>query len=72
MACPAFASADLDTGLIEREREFLFPEQDEVPSEVFALGGARRTAAGVAAGERARLPGSKTLIRHGIGVTAGG
>ena len=25
VACPAFASADLDTGLIERERGFLFP-----------------------------------------------
>ena len=45
VACPAFASADLDTGLIERERAFLFPEQDEAPGEVFALGGARRAAA---------------------------
>ena len=26
VACPAFASADLDTGLIERERALLFPE----------------------------------------------
>jgi 3-methylcrotonyl-CoA carboxylase alpha subunit len=30
-------SADLDTGLIEREREFLFPEQEAVPNEIFAL-----------------------------------
>ncbi len=37
VACPAFASADLDTGLIERERAFLFPEQEEAPGEVFAL-----------------------------------
>jgi 3-methylcrotonyl-CoA carboxylase alpha subunit len=37
VACPAFASADLDTGLIEREREFLFPEQDAAPDEVLAL-----------------------------------
>jgi 3-methylcrotonyl-CoA carboxylase alpha subunit len=37
VACPAFTAADLDTGLIEREREFLFPEQGDVPSEVFAL-----------------------------------
>ncbi len=28
VACPAFASADLDTGLIERERALLFPETD--------------------------------------------
>ena len=27
VACPAFAQADLDTGLIERERAFLFPEK---------------------------------------------
>jgi 3-methylcrotonyl-CoA carboxylase alpha subunit len=37
IACPAFAGADLDTGLIERERAFLFPEQERVPAEVFAL-----------------------------------
>ncbi|MBD0319036.1 MAG: 3-methylcrotonyl-CoA carboxylase, partial [Gemmatimonadetes bacterium] len=37
VACPAFAAADLDTGLIERERAFLFPEQEEAPGEVFAL-----------------------------------
>src|SRR5215211_7914355 len=37
VACPAFTSADLDTGLIERERAFLFPEQEEASSEVFAL-----------------------------------
>jgi 3-methylcrotonyl-CoA carboxylase alpha subunit len=32
-ACPAFAHADLDTGLIERERAFLFPEGAETPRE---------------------------------------
>jgi 3-methylcrotonyl-CoA carboxylase alpha subunit len=37
VACPAFASADLDTSLIERERDFLFPEEVSVPNEVFAL-----------------------------------
>jgi 3-methylcrotonyl-CoA carboxylase alpha subunit len=37
IACPAFASADLDTGLIERERAFLFPEHEDVPSDAFAL-----------------------------------
>jgi len=30
VACPAFANADLDTGLIERERDFLFPGADAV------------------------------------------
>jgi 3-methylcrotonyl-CoA carboxylase alpha subunit len=37
IACPAFAAADLDTGLIERERAFLFPAREEVPAEAFAL-----------------------------------
>ena len=36
-ACPAFAAADLDTGLIERERVFLFPEAAEPPREAFVL-----------------------------------
>jgi 3-methylcrotonyl-CoA carboxylase alpha subunit len=31
VACPAFANADLDTGLIERERAYLFPAEPEVP-----------------------------------------
>jgi 3-methylcrotonyl-CoA carboxylase alpha subunit len=36
-ACPAFANADLDTGLIERERAFLFPEVAEAPREAWLL-----------------------------------
>jgi 3-methylcrotonyl-CoA carboxylase alpha subunit len=35
VACPAFANADLDTGLIERSREFLFPLHSEPPKSVF-------------------------------------
>ena len=35
VACPAFANADLDTGLIERSREFLFPARSEPPKSVF-------------------------------------
>ena len=35
VACPAFANADLDTGLIERSRDFLFPAQSDPPSSVF-------------------------------------
>ena len=35
VACPAFAEADLDTGLIGREQNFLFPEPVEPPSEVW-------------------------------------
>ncbi|MBK5914226.1 acetyl/propionyl/methylcrotonyl-CoA carboxylase subunit alpha [Rhodocyclus purpureus] len=37
VACPAFAGADLDTGLIEREKAYLFPEQAEVPREVWLI-----------------------------------
>ncbi|MDE2362037.1 MAG: acetyl/propionyl/methylcrotonyl-CoA carboxylase subunit alpha [Hyphomicrobiales bacterium] len=37
VACPAFASADLDTGLIERERGFLFPDAAAPSPQVFAV-----------------------------------
>ena len=37
VACPAFAQADLDTGLIERERAFLFPELAEPPAEAWLV-----------------------------------
>ena len=36
-ACPAFASADLDTGLIEREKAYLFPEGEDVAAEVWTI-----------------------------------
>jgi 3-methylcrotonyl-CoA carboxylase alpha subunit len=35
VACPAFAQADLDTGLIEREHDFLFPAIAEPPREAW-------------------------------------
>jgi 3-methylcrotonyl-CoA carboxylase alpha subunit len=37
VTAPAFANADLDTGLIEREQAVLFPTEREVPQEVWAL-----------------------------------
>jgi 3-methylcrotonyl-CoA carboxylase alpha subunit len=37
VASPAFASGDLDTDLIERERDFLFPPPREAPDEVWLL-----------------------------------
>jgi len=37
VACPAFANADLDTGLIEREKDFLFPTEAGAPAEVFLV-----------------------------------
>jgi 3-methylcrotonyl-CoA carboxylase alpha subunit len=36
-ACPAFVNADLDTGLIERERAFLFPENAATPDEAWLV-----------------------------------
>jgi 3-methylcrotonyl-CoA carboxylase alpha subunit len=37
VACPAFARADLDTGLIERERDFLFPQQGDAPDQAYLI-----------------------------------
>src|SRR6266545_3421061 len=37
VASPAFAAGDLDTDLIERESEFLFPASRETPQEVWLL-----------------------------------
>jgi 3-methylcrotonyl-CoA carboxylase alpha subunit len=37
VASPAFAGADLDTNLIEREKALLFPERREPPAEVWLL-----------------------------------
>ncbi len=36
-ACPAFANADLDTGLIERERDYLFPEESGAHREAWLV-----------------------------------
>ncbi|MBW7861277.1 MAG: acetyl/propionyl/methylcrotonyl-CoA carboxylase subunit alpha [Rhodocyclaceae bacterium] len=37
VACPAFSSADLDTGLIEREKDYLFPAEHGTPREVWLV-----------------------------------
>ena len=37
VACPAFEGASLDTGLIERERGFLFPDQEDVPVDAYLI-----------------------------------
>ncbi len=37
VACPAFASADLDTGLIERERDLLFPATAATPPQAWLV-----------------------------------
>ena len=37
VACPAFAGADLDTGLIERQEDFLFPEPQPVPRDALLV-----------------------------------
>ena len=37
VTCPAFANAELDTGLIERERELLFPEAAPPPLQAWLV-----------------------------------
>ena len=37
VACPAFASADLDTGLIEREQALLFPASAAPPAQAWLI-----------------------------------
>ncbi len=37
VACPAFAGADLDTGLIERQKTFLFPATQAVPYDALLV-----------------------------------
>ncbi|MDZ4313299.1 MAG: acetyl/propionyl/methylcrotonyl-CoA carboxylase subunit alpha [Azonexus sp.] len=37
VACPAFADADLDTGLIERQKDFLFPAAQAVPRDALLV-----------------------------------
>ena len=37
VACPAFAGADLDTGLIERQKDFLFPATQAVPHDALLV-----------------------------------
>ena len=37
VACPAFASADLDTGLIERQKDFLFPAAQPTPRDALLV-----------------------------------
>ena len=49
---PAFVAADLDTGLIERERERLFAVEARVPEDLLAAACARVLADEAAAGER--------------------
>jgi 3-methylcrotonyl-CoA carboxylase alpha subunit len=37
VACPAFAGADLDTGLIERQKDFLFPAAQAMPRDALLV-----------------------------------
>ena len=37
VACPAFAGADLDTGLIERQKDFLFPDALATPRDALLV-----------------------------------
>ncbi|QID16560.1 acetyl/propionyl/methylcrotonyl-CoA carboxylase subunit alpha [Nitrogeniibacter mangrovi] len=69
VACPAFASADLDTGLIEREKAYLFPESRPTPDEVWQVAALaellRESARGRARARRDEDPGSPWHARDG-------
>ena len=69
VASPAFAAADLDTGLIERERVLLFPPAARPPREVFAIAALaealREERQARAAAERAPDPRSPWRARDG-------
>ena len=69
-ASRAFAAAELDTGLIERNRAELFPE-DEISDEAARGGGLRRARRGGARRARARRRRRATRIRPGTASTAG-
>ena len=60
VANPAFAGADLDTGLIERERERLFTTEPAISEEALAFGCAR-----VLADEAAAAGGDPWSARNG-------
>jgi 3-methylcrotonyl-CoA carboxylase alpha subunit len=53
---PTFVAADLDTGLIERERDRLFAAETRVPEDMLAAACARVLADEAAAGERRQDP----------------
>ncbi|MCK2126185.1 acetyl/propionyl/methylcrotonyl-CoA carboxylase subunit alpha [Thauera aromatica] len=68
-ACPAFARAELDTALIEREQACLFPADDPVPGEVWQLAALaellREAEAGAEAARRSADPRSPWHVRDG-------
>ena len=68
-ACPAFANADLDTGLIEREREYLFPADVTPPDEVWLVAALaellREAGRGIAQARRDVEPTSPWHARDG-------
>ena len=68
-ACPAFAGADLDTGLIEREKAYLFPEGETTPTEVWLVAALaellRESARAEVDARRGADPGSPWHARDG-------
>ena len=69
VACPAFARAELDTALIEREQAWLFPADDPVPGEVWQLAALAEllceAEAGAEAARRSADPLSPWHVRDG-------
>ena len=69
VACPAFSDADLDTGLIERSQEFLFPREQTPPRQAFFVAAVaellREQAEAQAASQRSSDPWSPWNVRDG-------
>ncbi len=69
VACPAFAHADLDTGLIAREQDYLFPTARPTPDEVWRVAALaellREAAWGAATARRDEDPTSPWHARDG-------
>ncbi len=69
VACPAFVNADLDTGLIERSRDFLFPARRQPPNSVFFVaavaGLVREHATALATASRSGDPWSPWSLHDG-------
>jgi 3-methylcrotonyl-CoA carboxylase alpha subunit len=61
VACPAFAHADIDTGMIQREREYLLPKQADAPADAYLVAA---LATLLREEERARLEAARDVDPH--------
>jgi 3-methylcrotonyl-CoA carboxylase alpha subunit len=70
-ACPAFSGADLDTGLIEREKAYLFPADEAAPAEVLQIAALAELLRDAAFADRRAARQRRARPRRGMRATAG-